>query len=150
MVSGFDKYFQIAKCFRDEDLRANRQPEFTQIDMELSFVDMEDVIEINERLIQKIFKEVANVDVKLPIERMPYEEAMSKYGTDKPDLRFGMEINDITDVVKNSEFKVFKDAVEISGSVRAIKVPNSADMGRKQIDKLESLLKHIKLRDLLG
>lgn len=148
MVSGFDKYFQIAKCFRDEDLRANRQPEFTQIDMELSFVDMEDVIEINERLIQKIFKEVANVDVKLPIERMPYEEAMSKYGTDKPDLRFGMEINDITDVVKNSEFKVFKDAVEISGSVRAIKVPNSADMGRKQIDKLGEFVKTYKAKGL--
>lgn len=148
MVSGFDKYFQIAKCFRDEDLRANRQPEFTQIDMELSFVDMEDVIEINERLIQKIFKEVANVDVKLPIERMPYQEAMSKYGTDKPDLRFGMEINDLTDVVKNSEFKVFKDAVENGGSVRAIKVPNSSDMGRKQIDKLGEFVKTYKAKGL--
>lgn len=148
MVSGFDKYFQIAKCFRDEDLRANRQPEFTQIDMELSFVDMEDVIEINERLIQKIFKEVANVDVKLPIERMPYQEAMSKYGTDKPDLRFGMEINDLTDIVKNSEFKVFKDAVEIGGSVRAIKVQNSADMGRKQIDKLGEFVKTYKAKGL--
>lgn len=148
MVSGFDKYFQIAKCFRDEDLRANRQPEFTQIDMELSFVDMEDVIEINERLIQKIFKEVANVDVKLPIERMPYKEAMSKYGTDKPDLRFGMEINDLTDVVKNSEFKVFKDAVENGGSIRAIKVPNSSDMGRKQIDKLGEFVKTYKAKGL--
>ncbi|MCY6353932.1 aspartate--tRNA ligase [Clostridium sp. ZS2-4] len=148
MVSGFDKYFQIAKCFRDEDLRANRQPEFTQIDMELSFVDMEDVIEVNERLIQKIFKEVGNVDVKLPIERIPYQEAMSKYGTDKPDLRFGMEINDLTDVVKNSEFKVFKDAVENDGSVRAIKVPNSADMGRKQIDKLGEFVKTYKAKGL--
>lgn len=148
MVSGFDKYFQIAKCFRDEDLRANRQPEFTQIDMELSFVDMEDVIEINERLIQKVFKEVADVDVKLPIERMPYQEAMSKYGTDKPDLRFGMKINDLTDVVNNSEFKVFKDAVENGGSVRAIKVPNSADMGRKQIDKLGEFVKTYKAKGL--
>lgn len=148
MVSGYDKYFQIAKCFRDEDLRANRQPEFTQIDMELSFVDMEDVINLNEKLIQKIFKEIADVDVKLPIERITYNEAMSKYGSDKPDLRFGMEINDISSIVKDAEFKVFKDALENGGSVRAIKVPNSADMGRKQIDKLTDFVKSYKAKGL--
>ncbi|MCY6958570.1 aspartate--tRNA ligase [Clostridium brassicae] len=148
MVSGFDKYFQIAKCFRDEDLRANRQPEFTQIDMELSFVDMEDVIEVNERLIKRIFKEVGDIDVQLPIQRMPYKEAMDKYGSDKPDLRFGMEINDLTDVVKNCEFKVFKDAIENGGSVRAIKAPTCADMGRKQIDKLGEFVKTYKAKGL--
>ncbi|MEA4826033.1 MAG: aspartate--tRNA ligase [Clostridium sp.] len=148
MVSGYDKYFQIAKCFRDEDLRANRQPEFTQIDMELSFVDMEDVINLNEKLIQKIFKEIADVDVKLPIERITYNEAMSKYGSDKPDLRFGMEINDISSIVKDAEFKVFKDALENGGSVRPIKVPNSADMGRKQIDKLTDFVKSYKAKGL--
>ncbi|KYH30099.1 MULTISPECIES: aspartate--tRNA ligase [Clostridium] len=148
MVSGYDKYFQITKCFRDEDLRANRQPEFTQIDMELSFVDMEDVIDLNERLIQRVFKEVANVEIQLPIQRITYKEAMDKYGSDKPDLRFGMEINNITDVVKNVEFKVFKDAIESGGSVRAIKVPNSADMGRKQIDKLTEFVKTFKAKGL--
>ncbi|MCY6483630.1 aspartate--tRNA ligase [Clostridium aestuarii] len=148
MVSGFDKYFQITKCFRDEDLRANRQPEFTQIDMELSFVDMEDVIELNERFLKKVFKEILDVDVKLPIQRMPYKEAMEKYGSDKPDLRFGMEINDITEVVKNSEFKVFKGAIENGGSVRCIKVPNCADMGRKQIDKLGEFVKTFKAKGL--
>ncbi|QGU95035.1 aspartate--tRNA ligase [Clostridium bovifaecis] len=148
MVSGYDKYFQITKCFRDEDLRANRQPEFTQIDMELSFVDMEDIIALNEKLIQKIFKEVTNVEVQLPIQRIAYKEAMDKYGSDKPDLRFGMEINDISEVVKNAEFKVFKDALEIGGSVRAIKVPNSADMGRKQIDKLTEFVKAYKAKGL--
>lgn len=148
MVSGYDKYFQITKCFRDEDLRANRQPEFTQIDMELSFVDMEDVIDLNERLIQRVFKEVANVEIQLPIQRITYKEAMDKYGSDKPDLRFGMEINNITDVVKNVEFKVFKDAIESAGSVRAIKVPNSADMGRKQIDKLTEFVKTFKAKGL--
>lgn len=148
MVSGFDKYFQIAKCFRDEDLRANRQPEFTQIDMELSFVEMEDVIELNERLIQKIFKEVANVDVALPINRITYKEAMEKYGSDKPDMRFGIEINDISDVVRDCDFKVFKGALENNGSVRAIKVPNCATMGRKQIDKLGEFVKTYKAKGL--
>ncbi|KOA21073.1 aspartate--tRNA ligase [Clostridium homopropionicum DSM 5847] len=148
MVSGYDKYFQIVKCFRDEDLRANRQPEFTQIDMELSFVDMEDIISLNEKLIQKIFKEVKNVGVKLPIRRMPYSEAMNKYGSDKPDLRFGMEIVDISDIVKECDFKVFKDALENGGSVRAISVPNSADMGRKQIDKLTDFVKTFKAKGL--
>ncbi|MCT8977164.1 aspartate--tRNA ligase [Clostridium sp. CX1] len=141
MVSGYDRYFQIAKCFRDEDLRANRQPEFTQIDMELSFVEVDDVIELNERLIQKVFKEIANVDVKLPIERMPYKTAMEKYGSDKPDLRFGMEINDLTEAVKDVDFKVFQDALSNNGSVRAIKAEGSAAMGRKQVDKLVDFVK---------
>ena len=148
MVSGYDRYFQVAKCFRDEDLRANRQPEFTQIDMELSFVDMEDVIGLNEKLIQRIFKDIINVDVQLPIQRMPYKEAMNKYGSDKPDLRFGMEINDISEIVKDADFKVFKDALEIGGSVRAIKAPNCADMGRKQIDKLTEFVKTFKAKGL--
>lgn len=148
MVSGFDKYFQIVKCFRDEDLRANRQPEFTQVDIEMSFVEEDDVISVNERLINKVFKEVAGVDVQLPIRRMPYKEAMDKYGSDKPDLRFGMEINDITEAVKNSEFKVFKDALEMGGSVRAIKAENCADMGRKQIDKLGEFVKTYKAKGL--
>lgn len=141
MVSGYDKYFQIAKCFRDEDLRANRQPEFTQIDMELSFVEEDDIIAVNEKLLKKVFKEVAGIDVSLPIRRMPYREAMEKYGSDKPDLRFGMEITDITNEVKNCDFKVFASALENSGSVRAIKAENSADMGRKQIDKLVEFAK---------
>ena len=141
MVSGYDRYFQIVKCFRDEDLRANRQPEFTQIDMELSFVEQDDVMNLNERFIQRVFKKILNVDVKLPIERMPYKIAMEKYGSDKPDLRFGMEINDISEVVKNIDFKVFQSAIEAGGSVRAIKVPNSAKMGRKQIDKLVEFVK---------
>ncbi|MBV4431608.1 aspartate--tRNA ligase [Clostridium tyrobutyricum] len=141
MVSGYDRYFQIAKCFRDEDLRANRQPEFTQVDMELSFVEEDDIIELNERLIKKIFKEISGIDVKLPIARMPYKVAMEKYGSDKPDLRFGMEINDITDIVSDMDFRVFKDAIESGGSVRAIKVENCAKMGRKQIDKLVEFVK---------
>ncbi|AZV58130.1 aspartate--tRNA ligase [Clostridium sp. AWRP] len=141
MVSGYDRYFQIVKCFRDEDLRANRQPEFTQIDMELSFVEQDDVMNLNERFIQRVFKKILDVDVKLPLERMPYKIAMEKYGSDKPDLRFDMEINDITEVVKNIDFKVFQNAIEAGGSVRAIKVPNSAKMGRKQIDKLVEFVK---------
>lgn len=148
MVSGFDRYFQIVKCFRDEDLRANRQPEFTQIDMELSFVEEEDVISLNEKLIQRIFKDIADIDVKLPIRRMPYREAMEKYGSDKPDLRFGMEITDISDAVVSSQFKVFKDALEKGGSVRAIKAENCADLGRKQIDKLGEFVKTYKAKGL--
>lgn len=148
MVSGFDKYFQIAKCFRDEDLRANRQPEFTQVDIEMSFVEEDDVIAMNERLIKKVFKELAGIDVALPIRRMPYREAMEKYGSDKPDLRFGMEITDLSDTVKNSQFKVFKDALENGGSVRAIKVENCADLGRKQIDKLGEFVKTYKAKGL--
>ncbi|WP_097026056.1 aspartate--tRNA ligase [Clostridium peptidivorans] len=148
MVSGYDKYFQIAKCFRDEDLRANRQPEFTQVDLEMSFVEADDIMSLTERLIQHVFKTVKGIDVKLPMERMPYKIAMEKYGSDKPDLRFGMEINNLTDVVKTSEFKVFKDAIENGGSVRAIKVENSADMGRKQLDKLTEFVKGFKAKGL--
>ena len=148
MVSGFDKYYQIAKCFRDEDLRANRQPEFTQVDLEMSFVEEDDVIALNEGLIKKLFKELVNVDVTLPIRRMPYKEAMEKYGSDKPDLRFGMEITDLTEKVKTAEFKVFSDAIEMGGSVRAIKAGNCADMGRKQIDKLGELVKTFKAKGL--
>lgn len=148
MVSGFDKYFQIVKCFRDEDLRANRQPEFTQIDMELSFVEVDDVIDLNERLLQRVFKEIKGIDVQLPIRRMPYAEAMSKYGSDKPDLRFGMEIQDITEAVKGTEFAVFKGAIEKGGSVRAIVAKGSADMGRKKIDKLGEFVKTYKAKGL--
>ncbi|WP_186430925.1 aspartate--tRNA ligase [Clostridium sp. BSD9I1] len=148
MVSGYDKYFQIAKCFRDEDLRANRQPEFTQVDLEMSFVEADDVMGLTERLIQHVFKAVKGIDVKLPMERIPYKVAMEKYGSDKPDLRFGMEINNLTDVVKASEFKVFKDAIENGGSVRAIRVENSADMGRKQLDKLTEFVKGFKAKGL--
>ncbi|APM40365.1 aspartate--tRNA ligase [Clostridium kluyveri] len=141
MVSGYDRYFQIAKCFRDEDLRANRQPEFTQVDLEISFVDQEEVMDLNERLIQRVFKQIRGVDVKLPIERMTYKTAMDKYGSDKPDLRFGMEINDISEVVKGVDFKVFQNALENGGSVRAIKVTGSAALGRKQLDKLVEFVK---------
>lgn len=148
MVSGYDKYFQLARCFRDEDLRANRQPEFTQIDIEMSFVEEDDVMAINEALIKKVFKEVVNEDVKLPIRRMKYKEAMSKYGSDKPDIRFGMEINDITSVVKDSEFVVFKSAIESGGSVRAIKVENAADMGRKKLDKFGEFVKTYRAKGL--
>ncbi|UZQ49394.1 aspartate--tRNA ligase [Clostridium kluyveri] len=141
MVSGYDRYFQIAKCFRDEDLRANRQPEFTQVDLEISFVDQEEVMDLNERLIQRVFKQIRGVDVKLPIERMTYKTAMDKYGSDKPDLRFGMEINDISEVVKGVDFKVFQNALENGGTVRAIKVTGSAALGRKQLDKLVEFVK---------
>lgn len=141
MISGYDRYFQIAKCFRDEDLRANRQPEFTQVDMEISFVDQEEVMELNERLLQRIFKQILHVDVKLPIERMTYKTSMEKYGSDKPDLRFGMEITDISEIVKDVDFKVFQNSLENGGSVRAIKVTGSAALGRKQIDKLVQFVK---------
>jgi aspartyl-tRNA synthetase len=148
MVSGYDRYFQIVKCFRDEDLRANRQPEFTQVDLEMSFVEQDDVIALNEGLIKRVFKEVLNHEVQLPIKRMPYKEAMEKYGSDKPDLRFGMEINDLSEVVGKCEFKVFKDALEIGGSVRAIKVDNGADMGRKDLDRLGEFVKGYKAKGL--
>ncbi|MBZ9608101.1 aspartate--tRNA ligase [Clostridium estertheticum] len=148
MVSGYDKYFQIARCFRDEDLRSNRQPEFTQIDIEMSFVEEEDVIAVNEALIKKVFKEVVNEDVNLPIKRITYKEAMDKYGSDKPDLRFGMEIKDITQEVKECEFVVFKGAIDNGGSVRAIKVSNAADMGRKKLDKLGEFVKTYRAKGL--
>lgn len=136
MVSGYDRYFQIVKCFRDEDLRADRQPEFTQIDMELSFVDVDDVIGINEKLIQTVFKEVLDVDVQLPIQRLTYQEAMDRFGSDKPDMRYGVELTDLSDVVAGSGFAVFENALATGGSVRAINAKGMGDIGRKQIDSL--------------
>ena len=141
MCSGYDRYFQIAKCFRDEDLRADRQPEFTQIDMELSFVDVDDVIDVNERLLAKLFKEVLGIEVSLPIPRMTWQEAMDRYGSDKPDTRFGMELNDVTEVVKECEFVVFKNAIENGGTVRGINAKGQGEMPRKKIDKLVSFAK---------
>jgi aspartyl-tRNA synthetase len=148
MVSGFDRYFQIVRCFRDEDLRANRQPEFTQIDIEMSFVDIDDVIEINEKLIQRLFKETIGVEVSLPIQRMPYKEAMERFGSDKPDIRFGMEIVNISDISGNTEFKVFNDALASRGSVRAINVKGCADFGRKELDRLGEFVKTYKAKGL--
>lgn len=141
MCSGFDRYIQIARCFRDEDLRADRQPEFTQIDMELSFVDVDDVIDVNERYLAKIFKEVLDVDVQLPIQRMTWQEAMDRFGSDKPDLRFGMELTDVTDVVKGCGFGVFTGAIENGGSVRGINAKGQGAMPRKKIDKLTAFVK---------
>ena len=134
MCSGFDRYYQIAKCFRDEDLRADRQPEFTQIDMELSFVDVDDVIDVNERLLKKIFKEVLDIDVQLPMLRMTYKEAMDRFGSDKPDMRFGMELTNVSDTVAGCDFMVFKGALENGGSVRGLNAKGLGDLGRKKID----------------
>lgn len=136
MCSGYDRYFQIAKCFRDEDLRADRQPEFTQIDMELSFVDVDDVISVNERLLKRMFKESIGIDVELPIQRMTYAEAMDRYGSDKPDIRFGLELKNVTEVVKNCGFSVFTGAIDKGGSVRGINAEGQAEMPRKKIDAL--------------
>ena len=141
MVSGFDRYFQIARCYRDEDLRADRQPEFTQADMELSFVDIDDVIEVNERLLKYIFKEAIGVDVQIPLKRMPWQEAMDRFGSDKPDTRFGMELHDVSDVVKGCGFGVFTGALENGGSVRGINAEGQGAMPRKKIDKLVEFAK---------
>ena len=141
MCSGYDRYIQIARCYRDEDLRADRQPEFTQIDMELSFVDVDDVIDVNERLLAYLFKEVLDVDVQLPIHRMTWTEAMNRFGSDKPDLRFGMELTDISEVVKDTEFAVFKNALEAGGTVRGINAKGQGGMPRKKIDKLVEFVK---------
>lgn len=141
MCSGYDRYFQIVKCFRDEDLRADRQPEFTQIDMELSFVDVDDVIAVNERLLQKMFKETIGIDVQLPIRRMTYAEAMDRFGSDKPDLRFGMELKNVSDVVKDCGFAVFTGALEKGGSVRGINADGQGAMPRKKIDALVEFAK---------
>ena len=141
MCSGYDRYFQVAKCFRDEDLRADRQPEFTQIDLEMSFVDVDDVIAVNEGAIAKVFKEVLDIDVKLPIPRMTWIEAMNRFGSDKPDLRFGMELTDVSDVVKGCGFGVFTGALENGGSVRGINVKGQAEMPRKKIDALVDFAK---------
>ncbi len=141
MCAGCDRYFQLAKCFRDEDLRADRQPEFTQIDMELSFVDVEEVLDVNERLLAKIFQEVLGVEVALPIPRMTWQEAMDRYGSDKPDIRFGMELTDVTETVKDCEFAVFKGAAENGGTVRGINAKGQGAMPRKKIDKLVEFAK---------
>lgn len=141
MVSGYDRYFQIARCFRDEDLRADRQPEFTQIDMEMSFIDTEDIIQVNEGMLRTVWKEIKNIDVG-DIPRMPYREAMDRYGSDKPDTRFGMEIKDLHSLVSGSGFKVFDDALASGGKVRGIAVPGGASYSRGQLDKLTDLVKH--------
>lgn len=141
MCSGYDRYFQIARCYRDEDLRADRQPEFTQIDMELSFVDVEDVLDVNERMLAFLFKEVLGIEVQLPIERMTWIDAMNRFGSDKPDLRFGMELTDVSEVVKDCEFAVFKGALENGGSVRGINAKGQGAMPRKKIDKLVEFAK---------
>ncbi|WP_370784158.1 aspartate--tRNA ligase [[Ruminococcus] lactaris] len=141
MCSGVDRYIQIARCFRDEDLRADRQPEFTQIDMELSFVDVDDVIDVNERYLKKLFREVLDVEVQLPIQRMTWQEAMDRFGSDKPDLRFGMELTDVSEVVKDCGFGVFTAALENSGSVRGINAKGQGGMPRKKIDKLTAFVK---------
>ncbi len=149
MLSGFDRYIQLARCFRDEDLRADRQPEFTQIDMELSFVDVEDIMEINEGLMVRLFKEIKGIELDAPFERMTYNDAMNTYGSDKPDVRFGMPIQDLTDTVKDVDFVVFKSAVENGGSVRAIVAKNAASsLTRKKIDKLTEFVKGIGAKGL--
>lgn len=142
MLSGFDRYMQVARCFRDEDLRADRQPEFTQIDLEMSFVDENDVMTVNEGFAKRVFKEILNIDIPTPFVRMPYKEAMERFGSDKPDTRFGMELIDLSDKLTACEFKVFAGALEAGGSVRAIKVENAADkLTRKVIDKLTDFVR---------
>ncbi len=148
MCSGYDRYFQLARCYRDEDLRADRQPEFTQIDMELSFVDVDDVLDVNERLLKKLFKEICGFDVQLPIPRMTWQEAMDRFGSDKPDLRFGMELKNVSDVVKGCEFAVFKGALENGGSVRGINAHGQGHMPRKKIDALVEYAKGFGARGL--
>ena len=141
MCSGYDRYFQLARCYRDEDLRADRQPEFTQIDMELSFVDVDDVIDVNERLLQRLFKELMDVEIPMPIPRMTWQEAMDRFGSDKPDLRFGMELKNVSDTVRDCEFAVFKNALEQGGSVRGINAKGQGGMPRKKIDALVEFAK---------
>lgn len=142
MISGVDKYFQIAKCFRDEDLRADRQPEFTQIDLEMSFVDTDDIIDVNERFMKRLFKDVMHIDIEIPFPRISYDEAMERYGSDKPDTRFGFELKCINDIVANSEFQVFRNAVENGGDVRGINFEGCSDkISRKEIDKLQDYVK---------
>ena len=149
MVSGFERYFQIAKCFRDEDLRADRQPEFTQIDVEMSFVDEDAVMTLGENLIASIFKDVKGIDIKLPLDRMKYDEAMARYGSDKPDLRFGMEIQDISECFKDTEFTVFKNVLESNGVINAIVVKDAASKySRKDLDKLTDYVKTYKASGL--
>jgi len=148
MCSGYDRYFQLARCYRDEDLRADRQPEFTQIDMELSFVDVDDVLDVNERLLYRLFKELLGVKIPQPIPRMTWQEAMNRFGSDKPDLRFGMELKDVSAVVKDSEFAVFSDALKQGGSVRGINAAGQGAMPRKKIDALAAFAKDFGARGL--
>ncbi len=148
MLSGYDRYIQIARCFRDEDLRADRQPEFTQIDMELSFIDEEGIMEIQERYMKRLFKEVVNADISIPFNRITYKEAMERFGSDAPDLRFGMELKDLSDIFSGCEFKVFADTIAKGGSVRAITVPGAAGYTRKQIDELIEFVKIYKAKGL--
>lgn len=150
MVSGMDRYFQIAKCFRDEDLRQNRQPEFTQVDVEMSFVDEDDVMTIHEELFKMLFKEMLDIDIKLPLRRMKYDDAMEDYGVDKPDLRFGMKLKNLNEIFKNSEFNVFKSTIEDGGMIRAINVPNGdKEISKKGFKKLESFVKDYKAKGLI-
>ncbi|HEX2946611.1 MAG TPA: aspartate--tRNA ligase [Clostridia bacterium] len=148
MVAGFDRYMQIAKCFRDEDLRADRQPEFTQIDLEMSFVNVDDVLSINEGFIKKVFKEALGVDIETPFQRLTWQEAMDRFGSDKPDLRFGMELVNVSDLVEDCGFKVFSDAVKNGGSVRAINAKGCAKFSRKEIDSLVDLVKTYKAKGM--
>ena len=149
MVAGFDRYMQIARCFRDEDLRADRQPEFTQIDLEMSFVDMEDVLRLGEGYMKRVFKEAIGVEIETPLPRLTYQEAMNRYGSDKPDTRYAMEITDLTDAVRDTEFVVFKSAVENGGTVRCITAKNAAGvLTRKEIDKLTEFVKGIGAKGL--
>ena len=148
MCSGYDRYIQIARCFRDEDLRADRQPEFTQIDMELSFVDVDDVIDVNERFLAYLFKEVLDIDIPLPIQRITWQEAMDRFGSDKPDMRFGMELKNVSEVVKDCGFGVFTSALENGGSVRGINAAGQGQMPRKKIDKLVEFAKGYGLKGL--
>ena len=149
MVSGFDRYFQIVKCFRDEDLRADRQPEFTQIDVEMSFVDQENVFEVVEGLMKSLFKEIWNKELKLPVQKLTFDEAMEKYGSDKPDLRFGLELVTLNNVFRNSEFKVFKEAIETDGIVTGIVAPGCSDYSRNQIDNLTAFVKNLGAKGLV-
>lgn len=150
MVSGTDRYYQIAKCFRDEDLRADRQPEFTQIDLEMSFVDVDDVIEIQERFLKKLFKELMNTEIQLPLQRYPYKEAMERFGSDKPDTRFGFELKLLNETVKESEFPVFANALASGGDVRGINIEGGAEkFSRKDIDKLQDAIKHFGAKGLV-
>ena len=143
MISGFDKYFQIAHCFRDEDLRADRQPEFTQLDVEMSFVSQEDIFEIMEKMFYKIFKKILDIELPIPFPRLSYHDAMSRFGSDKPDLRFGMEIQDVTDIVKDAEFRVFSSVAKSGGCIRALNAKGCGEYTRKDIDKLENIAKHL-------
>ena len=149
MVGGIERYFQIAKCFRDEDLRSDRQPEFTQVDLEMSFVDQEDVMSLTERLVAHVFKEIRGIDIKLPLLRMKYDDAMAKYGSDKPDLRFGLEIQDITEVFKNTEFSMFKNVIENKGIINCLVVKEKAfEFSRKKLDALTEFVKTYKASGL--